>query len=165
MPRVFGYSEAEGAKVFPPYQFPPCSQVIETHGQSVFLNTETNKAEFNCKAKSGVQYFTGPHPDFKIIMPDEFPIYQQPKTLTERQARDGLDLTGTEEYVFANCGEDTFEYVSMRPRYNATAHEQARATIKHLESLGGDTQDPIHIFELTIDSLSRRHFHRKLPKT
>jgi hypothetical protein len=50
-----------------------------------------------------------------------------------------------------------FEEVEFHPRFNQTIYDSAKSKI-------GDKATPVHVLVLTIDSVSRRNFFRKLPK-
>lgn len=50
----------------------------------------------------------------------------------------------------------------MKPRYNSTLHFNALVNTQRSE---GIINKPLLIFHIALDSLSRRHFIRKLPKT
>ena len=69
------------------------------------------------------------------------------------------------EYVLANCGEETFEYADMHPKYNAKAAAKALKKFNSWDGRNYVMNEPIRIIHLVLDSFSRRHFYRKLPDT
>ena len=107
------------------------------------------------------QYITGPYKDYKLIYPSDVDFKVQKTTQRNINLPDDANV----EYVFANWGEDTFEYADMRPKYNKEAAEKAAKFIENLERKNYLTDEPIRIIHLTLDSYSRRHFFRKLPDT
>jgi hypothetical protein len=139
MPDSFGYSETEAARLFPYTGFPAC----EREGAEM-ISHEGNELTMNC---TNGKYVLGIDPsddrlgDFSFEQPLQ--SYSSPVAL------------GRKEFVFATCQGQTsnFEFASLRPQ-----------PLPHLMSAIGPER-PTVVLCLTLDSVSRRNFFRKLPKT
>jgi hypothetical protein len=66
------------------------------------------------------------------------------------------------EYIIGNWGEKHYEYGDIRPIYNEKVVSDRKKEFYNglLES-----SERIKIVHLVVDSYSRRHFFRKLPRT
>jgi hypothetical protein len=66
----------------------------------------------------------------------------------------GVPLNGS-EFVYAACGEsEAPNALHLAPKFNETLHDSLPSPDR-----------PMILFLLTIDSYSRSHAYRKLPKT
>lgn len=152
-PESFGYSEEEAARLFPERSFPRCEDLVPNKGE-VAYNQSQHSFRLTCNSKFKGKYVLG--------VPDrleEFGNFAFPNTIQSYKSDDGAGVQLDTEYFFATCNPDTssnFEYVEYHNRRNPVAHQRA------LESL---QQTPQHILMLVLDSVSRRSFYRKLPRT
>lgn len=53
----------------------------------------------------------------------------------------------------------------MRPRMKKQAYDQAISTMKNIQTETDTNKKPLLIATITLDSFSRQHFFRKLPRT
>lgn len=140
MPDSFGYSDIEAERLFPYTGFPRC----ETEGADL-IKHDLNRLEMNCT--QGL-YVLGidPADDRLGDVAFEEELQQYPGS--------PVDL-GSREFVYATCeGRPShFEFASLRPQ-----------PLPHLISTVGPSR-PTIVLCLTLDSVSRRNFFRKLPKT
>mmetsp|Transcript_6961 Transcript_6961/g.12676 ORF Transcript_6961/g.12676 Transcript_6961/m.12676 type:complete len:697 (+) Transcript_6961:23-2113(+) len=140
IPESFGYDDLEAARLFPYTGFPPCGE-----GESGKIRHYSNQLEMNC---TNAYYVPG-------IIPTEDRLGDVPFEQEIVQYRgQSIDL-GSREFVFATCEGrvSQFEFASLRPQ-----------PLKHLLS-AAPVPVPTIILCLTLDSVSRRNFFRKLPKT
>jgi len=156
MPDVFGYSKAQGDQVFPPYEYPDCAEKVSGPQALIEMDYEKNTLDITCPNKETPTYVTlAPEFDPKkqylqFEMQDSWEPKRSPKVLSPR-----------DEFVYASCSEPpNYNSASYVPRFNLTAHDRAKEIMK---SKGAAR--PLSILMLTVDSFSRRHFFRKLPKT
>jgi hypothetical protein len=66
-----------------------------------------------------------------------------------------------EEFAFASCDGENYNSLIYIPRWNSSLYEETSKRMKDLKL----KHKPLIVMQLTIDSYSRRHFYRKLPKT
>ncbi|CAG9327038.1 unnamed protein product [Blepharisma stoltei] len=153
-PESYGYSKQQGDHVFPYHGYPKCSDLNNQTESRVYLSTEDGKIYMKCPEKFRGRLVTGPINDKKIVLRGEVedlwePIkYEEPLLLDEKT-----------EFALGSCDENPnnwYKEAHMTPRFNETAYNMAKSKTKG---------KPKIIFMLTLDSLSRRHFFRKLPKT
>ena len=154
-PQTFGYSVEDGKRVFKDYTYPNCSDILEGDPPSMFFDYTLNLLTMSCKSgtphyvleptqKQGRLYqYAEISPLFKIEK------YKKPVKLT------------TEEFVMGSCDGSIFNNALYIPRYNQTAHIKTKEKMVELNQ----TEKPLIVLLLTIDSFSRRHFFRKLPNT
>lgn len=151
LPSSWGYSIEEGKHIFPEFEYPHCNRTFDGVKGTLELNFTSETVELKCSGN-----YKG-----KLALP------KQPSKLVHNKGNQFIEientgkpiqLKGFEEYALATCEEDSpYEIVKMKPRINQTLHENARNLM--LEG------EPIRILHIVVDSFSRRHLFRKLPKT
>ena len=155
-PSNLGYSQVNGEFVFPNYTYQSCAkQTVEPLPKmEIDLNTNT----FTMSCGSGDPYYIleplerkGRLFQYDEIMPFfEVKKYKNPVKLT------------TQEFAFGSCdGGETFSNAIHISRKDPKVLQRAKDKANSLSP----KQKPLILFILTIDSFSRRHFYRKLPKT
>lgn len=142
-PESFGYSLKEAQALFEDKSFPKCQK--SSYSQSLSISLPTNTLSMNCSGK----YLLGPNSEvfgrtefFEDLTPYKSPVH--------------LDA---QEYAIGSCdtkSEGFFDQVIYKNRVNRTVLERAKKTLKN---------EPINIAMVVLDSVSRRSFYRKLPKT
>jgi hypothetical protein len=161
LPKLFGYSEAEGNRIFPEYFYPDCKDVTRGPFPELYLDYENNK--FSMKCTEGKPHY--------LIDPDvnRRKSYQKHELLSKYELKDykgDVDLKKGEEFVYGGCSADgTLNNAVYIPRRNDTIYKIAKNRIKIHQQTSGIFHKPQILFILTIDSFSRPHFFRKLPNT
>lgn len=150
-PDSFGYTIERGNEIFPYHGYPKCSQVNEQMDTYAHIDRKNNKVYMDCPDNTNQEIIIGPYDDSKIIYRQEG--HKKWKT---KEYKDPIPATGV-EFVLGKCKKDDglFLQGDMNPIFNKTAYEKA---------LGKVNGKPKIVYFLTLDSLSRRHFFRKLPR-
>ncbi|CAG9331296.1 unnamed protein product [Blepharisma stoltei] len=160
IPETWGYSVEEANTYFPNVTYPKCSVLNSNTKGEVFLDTEENLLEIICPQGFQGRYILGNVTNQKLV-------YRTEGKWIPKNYKGPVELNGYEEYVIASCKkEGPMDLAQMRPRYNKTAHKLAQNKwIEAKNSVNQAHSEPLHIVHLVLDSFSRRHFYRKLPKT
>jgi hypothetical protein len=143
-PESFGYSKEEAEELFEDVEFKTCSE-LHPGKKAIKIDKERNLLEMNCNGK----YVLGPGSE---------KLGEEKFTTLPTQYTKPVKLED-EEYALGTCDTDSegfFETVEYWNRLKPKSLERA------LKSLKGD---PINIAMVVLDSVSRRSFYRKLPKT
>lgn len=154
-PDSFGYSVEDGKRVFKDYTYPNCSDIVEGELPKMSFDYEQNLFMMSCE--SGTPYYVleptkhkGRLYQYAEISPlFKLEKYKKPVKLT------------TEDFAMGGCDHSQLNNALHIPRYNETAHKKTKQKMLELNQL----HKPQITLLLTIDSYSRRHFYRKLPKT
>jgi hypothetical protein len=158
-PATFGYSITEGNKLFPPFTYPPCSIVTSFSESLLLLNRSSQMLSMNCSEPEKGFFFSGPVTGLNLMLrKNTFQLklqkYQPP--VNAQQLEFGLGLCSEEEIKeTSEINPTKLHHASMSPVFNETLYEKSKSKVNGKPRL---------IFLLTLDSLSRRHFYRKLPK-
>lgn len=146
-PESFGYSEEEASKLFPTINFPTCESIYESKSGMLNINLDDNTLTMNCKGS----YILGVKDD-----DEEFGYSEFSNTLKTYKTPVKLE---SEEYAFGTCEDDKdafFEHVAYVNRPKKSALNRAKSTL-----IG----EAINIAMVVLDSVSRRSFYRKLPRS
>lgn len=152
MPEKFGYSIEDAERLFPHKGFPRCVDKLKDKRPIMRLDLETNTLIMNCTNKHFKGKFSlgckAGHEEIGLLdYTQEFIEYKgKPYKLT------------TEEFAYGTCIEDKEKELEQ-------AVYSHRPLPHLLERNKQQTQTPLAILLLTLDSVSRRGFFRKLPKT
>jgi hypothetical protein len=148
-PTNFGYSKENGDFVFPPYSYEKCSKLVKKPAPQLSFDYEKNI--FEAKCEEGTPYY--------ILEPtkNKGRLYQlnEIMDILEPEKYKGPVKITKEEFAIGSCDGKTYNSAIYNPRFNQTAFQAAK-DIKH---------KPLIVMLLTVDSYSRRHFFRKMPKT
>ncbi|CAG9325560.1 unnamed protein product [Blepharisma stoltei] len=147
-PESFGYTLGEAFFLFPNVTYPRCETKYKSSPKMFYIDRKDNTLHMKCNGKVAL----GPLEDN-----EEFGKYQYNNRLKEYKGKP-IALE-SEEYAFGSCNSRKttgFEHVVYKVKPNHESLERAK------NSLCGK---PINIVMLVIDSLSRRMFFRKLPKS
>lgn len=157
LPRLFGYEQSQGLEVFPWVGYPRCQALVSDPAPFLSLNYASNLLQMNC-TDSG-KYVLGPVDSRKLVLRHEVEDLWQ----VQRYPGSPVSLEPGQEFAFGSCELDSpyMQQAVYIPRYNASLHEAARARMQELQSSG----PPFSVLILVVDSFSRKHFFRKLPKT
>lgn len=150
-PKTFGYSKSRGNKVFPPYTYPKCSEKLGTNDSYLIIDREKQELKMNCPKSSQGAFVYGPRSKYSLVqMEDVYDywdgnIYKGPVNSTKI------------DFGLGTCGERCYSQGYLTPIFNQEAYKRAKTK-------KSSNQKPRLIYFLTIDSVSRRHFFRKIPK-
>lgn len=145
--------------MFPWYEYPRCWEDMKNPYPLASLNYEDNTVTLNCTGSYPGRYVLGPTDDRKLVLRHEI------ENLWEIKEYSGHPepILPRHEYVFASCSPDdlAFERAVYIPRYDADAVARAKT---NMDKLGLKGKKYI-VLIFVVDSFSRNHFYRKLPKT
>lgn len=153
MPDPFGYSIEEGEAVFPKYPYPKCEEKYPSR-KVIWIDYDTNLLTMNCTGNYKGHYVLGPLNSNRLVMSQE-----ASKIWTIHQYKEPVKVEDSVEFALGSCEENQaskFNDAFFMPRFNSTAYDKAKSLTNGR---------PKVILMLTIDSYSRRHFYRSLPKT
>ena len=155
LPELWGYSEERGNSLFPPFTYPNCSDVNAEPEGSIDLDVENGWFSMYCANMTEAIYVLGPDKD--MLFTNQFDIEGY---MNISKYNDTVQLEDQHEWVLASCkgGRDGFELFDMKPKFREDSNDFNFADPK-------TDGKPLVIAMITIDSFSRRHFYRKLPKT
>ena len=151
-PDSFGYSIKRGKEVFKDKIYPKCSKVNGQNETYIHIDRNSNTLYMNCPEGKNNKFLVGPFDDRKLIPREEGYKYWKLNQYTKP-----IDAK-TIEFALGSCDSDGEELLqgNMIPIFNNTAYDNAKKLVKGKPKLA---------FFLTLDSISRRHFFRKLPDT
>ena len=149
-PNSFGFNKEDTKKLFPTVIYPKCSDLTGLIESSLHIDREEDKIYMNCDNNSG-DFIYGPYGNNKLPTYNDFVFLKHPDN--------GPIIHENVEFGLGTCKRDKniFHNAVLQPKFNKTAYSNALKKIK--------TEKPTIIYFLTIDSFSRAHFFRKLPKT
>ena len=112
---------------------------------------------FTMECKSGIPYYILEPTKHKerLYLYSEFEEIIKPHKYTKP-----VKLT-KEEFAIGGCDEDKFNNAVSYPKFNPELYLKTAEKMQDL----GIKHKPLIVMILTIDSYSRRHFFRKMPKT
>lgn len=143
-----GYNETEGMKIFPPLSWPECSSLAKRSESYIKIDRKSNKMYMTCPNDKDNYYFTGP---LGILT---FPSQKTLKNYWEIE-RYYMKINAEKiEFAFGRCGSNgKFEEAALVPIFKKKLFKHLRDFVKN---------KPRMIIQLTLDSISRNHFYRKL---
>jgi hypothetical protein len=165
LPKVYGYSDLEAAELFPPYIYPHCSESYNEDTRNwIALNYSTNQIEMHCEGEFPGMFLVGPHQNITFTNPSElrsyWTVYLYPGT--------PVAINSWIEWAIGSCHKSPtkFELQFTEPRFREFAYNRTKYfQTKTLNESGAMRARPLIIAMITLDSFSRRHFFRKLPKS
>lgn len=146
-PESFGYTTAEATTLFANITYPKCESLYNSSPDSFYIDRNTDTLHMNC---SGL-YILG-----QFEFREQFGRYQFVNKLKEYTGPVKLE---SQEYAFGTCDKNrfkNFEHVDYRLKLKEKSLKRA---MMH------QTGKVINVVMLVIDSVSRRNFYRKLPKS
>ncbi|CAG9325559.1 unnamed protein product [Blepharisma stoltei] len=147
-PESFGYTLEEALFLFPNVTYPRCETKYKSSPEMFYIDRKDNTLHMNCNGRVALG---------ALEEDEEFGKYQYSNRLKEYKG-EPIALE-SEEYAFGSCDPyktTDFEHVAYKVKPN---HESLKRAEKSLKG------KPLNIVMLVIDSLSRRMFFRKLPKS
>lgn len=161
IPESFGYSKEQAAKVFPDVSFPSCDEVNKVKKDVLRIDMQTNTLTMTCPGF----YWLGNGANEELLGKEQF--------RGEKIKYAGPVKLNDEEWAFGTCDPVKSTHVegaaySHRPREEV--RQRVEETMQQLqkqaqETSGASQTHPLSVIMLTMDSISRRQFYRKLPKT
>ena len=151
-----GYSKTNGEFVFPNYTYQSCAKQVIKPLPKMQIDLDTNTLTMFCEIGKPYYILEPLERKGRLIQYDEIiPVFKVKKY------KNPVKLT-TQEFSFGSCdGGETFSNAVHISRLNPKVLERVKAKARSLSP----KQKSLIVFMLTIDSFSRRHFYRKLPKT
>ncbi|CAG9331660.1 unnamed protein product [Blepharisma stoltei] len=152
IPDSFGYTHEEAGRIFPKIDFPDCVEKLPHKYPFLDLDVEKNILTMNCSkvSKYPGRYVLGMSQEDEELGVKEYTIP------FEEYPGKPVKLKNKEEWAYATCYEDRDEYLE-----EAAYHHRPKPEILERPA----QESPIVFISLTLDSVSRRNFYRKLPKT
>ncbi|OMJ70720.1 hypothetical protein SteCoe_31250 [Stentor coeruleus] len=156
-PTTFGYTDSEFNRIFQNKTFPTCSEYTGVTKEIMHINSENRKLYMNC---SGYYYIGGPaYDDIQGIYDykDKGKLYIK-----------SVVLDNSQEWAYGSCSDPKkIEGATYIIEENKQAKDR---TIKKMNEIfeGNGTRKsirPMTVLNIFIDSVSRKNFYRKLPKT
>ena len=161
LPDTFGYSESAAMTLFPYTGFNACDSTILDKRPFLHLNTEKNLLWMNCSSEQmeGSAGFLGKYSLDAGAARERLGSRPYSQQLTEYTGV--VELLNDEEFAFGTCNQgkaEQLEYAIYRNRLNSTVFRRAKR-------LKNEEFPPLIVLILTLDSVSRRNFYRKMPLT
>lgn len=164
VPESFGYTEQEAAKIFPYVGYPTCPEKMKTYEPIIQIHAN-HTLTMKCKNGKG-WYYLGIDPKKEKL---GFDTYKG----EGKKYKGPVELNNKEEWAYGTCEEGkstllegaTYTHtpdpeVILRTK-TIMKEMQEQAEIKYNET----KTRPLTVLMLVFDSISRKHFYRKLPKT
>jgi hypothetical protein len=153
-PANFGYSAQKGEQVFPTVTYANCSSLMTK--APAHINLDHTQLSVECSSSKTITYTTDQH-----LTPNRLWRPADLTDLWEVKTYHKPTEVGSAEFVYASCDETTeFSNAVYIPTLNETAYTRTKTLMD-----SKNAKRPLTILMLTLDSYSRRHFFRKLPKT
>ena len=152
IPDSFGYTVDRGNEVFPPYEYPKCSVMNKQNDTYLHIDRNHNILYMDCPDNSNNNILVGPFDKRKLINREEgYPEW-------EVNSYKGPIDASTLEFGLGSCDSDgdKLMQVDTVPIFQEEAYVNAKKLTK---------SKPRLIYFLTLDSMSRRHYFRKMSGT
>lgn len=158
-PNTFGYDPKYAETIFPTKSFPKCQN---TKKSIIHIDQKTNKLYMDCE---NGEYYKG------VNVEDELIGYSQYKTKGQSY-KNPVELDEDIEWAYGNCEKS--QYPAQAATYilkkNINSEEYAKVKMQKMQEKMFNTYKssettPLTVLMISIDSMSRKHFYRKLPLT
>ena len=158
-PVTFGYSKQDGKRVFPDFEYPDCASVTGVEEFLMKFDEKTNKFSLKCPNGLTGYAFVGPAPGNSLMKKGNVGVleFKKIQEIESNGAEFALGACLDEKDLQREKGKidwSKLQHGAMRPVFNKELFDHSRKKVK---------DKPVVIVLLTLDSLSRRHFYRKLP--
>lgn len=162
LPVIWGHSTEEGEKIFPYFQYPECKKFNNFSNEEVYYDSKIKSIEINCDNqshnKSEAIYVTGP--TYKA----DFYSSKRNKFRVKNYKGSPVSVKPSTEWIIARCKYENITsnllMGDMHPSFQVSSYLSSIS-----ESKNDRYERHTPILYLVLDSFSRRHFYRKLPKT
>lgn len=164
IPKVWGYSEEEGRAIFPPYEYPRCWEKNPPDPRHwAYIDPVTGALTMQCTGEFPGKFVVGPIMNITFTNPKElydyWGVYLYPGV--------PVPLDPTHEWVIASCNRTSKKYELFQhiPRFKPWVKRRAEYITETLSNVTATPRPkPLIVAVITVDSFSRKHFFRKLPK-
>ncbi|OMJ88226.1 hypothetical protein SteCoe_9887 [Stentor coeruleus] len=147
-PISYGYNKTEGNKIFPPFNWPECSSLAKRNESYIKIDRISNQMYMTCPKGKDSYYFTGPLGIFTFTSSETQKYYWRVEKYSDEIKADNI------EFAIGRCGnKGKFKEVALVPIFNQELFKNLKSFVKN---------KPRMIIQLTLDSISRNHFYRKL---
>lgn len=164
VPTSFGYTRDQASRLFPYIGYPSCQNKTHTLNPIIDIDQNSETLVMNCSGGKG-WYYLGNRWDEERLGYEE----QQPRLreYTEKVKTEGA------EWAYGTCSdvprvkpEGAVYRLRPRPEVRQRVETDMRKLQKAAEYQHGETQTrPLTVLMIVLDSLSRKHFYRKLNNT
>ena len=160
VPSSFGYSPSKGAQVFPPANLTHCKDREQTEPRpKMWFDSEKEEFSMECPRGRIGKYVIHPK---EVQLTEELKL-EQLQGLWRVEMYPGVPVKYTHgEFVYGSCGAQFTEAI-LFPRLRPEVYTRAKESMNQRSR--GQPIRPLIVLFLTVDSFSRRHFYRKMPKT
>lgn len=161
IPDSFGYSREQADRLFPFVGYPTCEVKTSTPFPILTLDPETDTLTMNCSNGKG-WYYLG-------VLPGEERLGWDKYTGEVHEYKGKPVVLNGREWAYGTCDKEKttkLEGAAYRLRPKADVRERVKADMKRNQQLFGSNETrPITVLFVVTDSLSRKHFYRKLNQT
>lgn len=164
VPTSFGYTRDQASRLFPYVGYPSCQSKTHTHHSIIDIDQSRESLLMNCSGGKG-WYYLGNRWDEERLGYEA----QQPRL---REYTQEVQTEGA-EWAYGTCSgvpsvkpEGAVYRLRPRPEVRQRVETDMRKLQKAAEYQHGETQTrPLTVLMVVMDSLSRKHFYRKLNHT
>ena len=165
VPESFGYSREQGDRLFPFVGYPTCEEKSHTPYPILTLDLDADTLTMNCSNGKG-WYYLGVPPSDERLGWDHY--------TGEAHEYKGKPVTlDGKEWAFGTCDKEKItklEGAAYRLRAKPEVLERVKADMREKQAEAkekyGETETrPLTVLFVVMDSLSRKHFFRKLKQT
>lgn len=160
VPHPFGYNNSQGSALFPPQNITHCKDRSQPEPRpKIWFDAEKEEFAMECPRGRMGRYVIHPK---AISVTDELKLEKLQRYWRVENYPGWPVKYHYGEFVYGSCGNEFTEAI-LFPRFRPEVHSRA----KNISSQLGNDQPvkPLIVLFLTVDSYSRRHFYRKMPKT
>jgi hypothetical protein len=156
IPENFGYTRAQAEAMFPHIGYPDCADKVGRNESVIQLDTTNNLLTMSCDG----WYFLGPP-----ASEERLGFWQYKDTPIKYK---GPVKEEAAEWAYGTCEEGRVvdlegAVYSHRPQPQVIARTKAK--MEAMEAVQESVTQPLSVVMLTMDSVSRKQFYRKLPLT
>lgn len=164
LPKVWGYTAERGKELFPEFYYPKCSEINPPNeGESVSLDYSNNKVTMKCPGEFKGKYVLGPIYNIRYTNSAELKRHWKVHNYKGNPA----PMNITNDWVIASCNQTASKYNLYQhyARFNKMIYLRTKKQMFSLQQETATKKKPMLIALFTLDSFSRQHFFRKLPRT
>lgn len=162
VPRSFGYTDQDAELIFPYTEFQTCENVMGTQNEIIWIDSQTRELHMTCAGT----YFLGQSRKKELI---GFDIYNG----TSFTYNGPVKLAEEIEWAYGTCTGNTNKvegatYILHKDELLKNSTKSRMASIQqqiNSEYSSSEPTTPLTVLFLSIDSLSRKLFYRRLPKS
>ena len=164
VPSSFGYSRDQASRLFPYVGYPSCQNKTHTHTAIMDIDQSRETLHMNCSGGKGWYYLGNSWDEERLGYEDYKP---QLRKYTKEVRTEGA------EWAYGTCSDSPGvkpEGAVYRLRPRKEVRQRVETDMKKLQKGAqyqhGETETrPLTVLMIVLDSLSRKHFYRKLNHT